>query len=204
MEGMKYEIILVVSPRSIESSVAICRDMERTRKGVKFYFQKVNPGLGRAVREGLNHATGTHVLMMDSDGEMAPEDVPKMIKKMKESRCDMVIGSRWMKGGGVEGYGTIKYLFNRSFQILLKILYITKLHDLTLGFKLMDRRIADRVKFKSNFHDIAMETTIKPLKYGYKVTEVPVIWRSRTVGLSKNNISINLRYIIRALSIRLH
>ena len=197
-----YEIILIVSPKSNKRSVAICKELTRTRNNVKFFYQKVNPGLGRAVREGLEHVTGTHVLMMDSDGEMSPQDVPKMIAKMEHTGCDMVIGSRWMKGGGVVGYDTFKLVLNRGFQIIIKFMFFTKLHDMTLGFKLMRRRIVDIMEFRSKFHDIAVETTIKPLRYGYAVEEVPIIWRSREAGVTKNNMLMNLRYLIRALLIR--
>ncbi len=199
-----YEIILLVSPRSSERSVAICKNLAETRRDVKFFFQKRNPGLGKAVREGLQHATGTHVLLMDSDGEMSPVAVPRMIAKMEQSGCDMVVGSRWMKGGGVEGYDPIKLVFNRAFQILFKIMFLTNLHDLTLGFKLMNRRIIDTLVFRSDFHDIAIETTIKPIKYGYRVEEIPVVWRGRKSGVSKNNMSINVRYLLRGLWVRIH
>ena len=199
-----YEIILVVSPRSSARSVAICRDLTKKWKNVKFFFQKINPGLGRAVREGLGHATGSHVLMMDSDGEMPPSVVPTMIKKMEEASCDVVIGSRWMKGGGVVGYDPFKLFLNRGFQVIIKLLFFTKLHDMTLGFKLIRRRVLDAMEFHSNFHDIAVETTIKPLRFGFSVEEVPIIWSSREMGVSKNRMSMNLRYLIRALLIRLY
>ncbi len=204
LKNKLYEIILVVAPRSHEKTIKICKILTKKNKKVKFYFQKENPGLGRGIREGLSYATGAHILMMDSDGEMSPDTVPLMIKKMEETDCDMVVGSRFAKGGGVDGYGKIKYwLMNRPFQMFFRILFLTKVHDLTLGFKLMKRKIIDEVKFDSNFHDIATETTLRPIKLGYKVEEVPTVWRSREKGTSKNKMSANLRYVLKALSIYL-
>lgn len=196
-----HEIILIVSPKSSKKTVKICKDLVKKYKKVKFYFQKINPGLGRGVREGLRYTTGTHLLMMDSDGEMSPDTVPLMIKKMEETNCDMVIGSRWIKGGGVVGYDRMKYSLNRTFQIVFRLLFWTKVHDLTLGFKLMKREIIDKIEFDSNFHDIAVETTLRPIKYGYKVEEVPTVWRARTKGNSKNNILSNFKYAFKSLSI---
>ena len=193
------EIILIVSPRSSKKSVAICKDLTKIWTNVEFFFQKENPGLGRAVREGLGRATGTHVLMMDSDGEMSPDDVPKMIAKMEQTGCDMILGSRWMKDGGVVGYDPVKLALNRGFQVVIRFMFLTNLHDLTLGFKLMRRKIVDTIKFHSNFHDIAIETTLKPLRHGFMIKEVPIIWRCRVAGISKNKMSMNLRYLIRAL-----
>ncbi len=196
------EIVIVVSPKSNKRSLAICQDLVNTRANVKLYTQNKNPGLGYAVREGFQHISGSHVLIMDSDGEMSPKVVPTMISKMETSKCDMVIASRWIKGGGVVGYNPIKYIFNRGIQVFIRILFCTNLHDLTLGFKLMHRKITEQLKFQSQYHDIALETTIKPIKYGYKVAEVPTVWRCRAAGVSKNNALMNLRYLVRGIKVR--
>ncbi len=198
-----HEIILIVSPKSHDKTVSICKKLAKKYKKVRFFFQKKNPGLGRGIREGLSYATGSHILMIDSDGEMSPDTVPLMIKKMEETNCDMVIGSRWIKGGGAIGYGPIKYWFNRAFQIFLRILFLTKIHDLSLGFKLIKRKIVDELKFDSNFHDIAPETTLRPIKHGFKAEEVPTVWKCREKGVSKNKISANFKYLKKAISIRL-
>lgn len=196
-----YEIILIVSPKSDLKTLGISKNLVKKYKNVKFFIQKQNPGLGRGVREGIQHAKGTHILMMDSDGEMLPDTVPKMIKKMEETGCDMVIGSRWAKGGGVVGYDIVKYFLNRGFQTIFRILFLTKIHDLTLGFKLMKRKIIDDIKFDSDFHDIAVETTLKPIKRGFKVEEVPTVWKARKQGVSKNKMSANFKYFFKAISI---
>lgn len=204
LKGEMHEIILVVSPRSQDKTIKIVKNLTKKYKNTKFYFQKENPGLGRGVREGLSYATGSHILMMDSDGEMSPDTVPLMIKKMEQTNCDMVVGSRFMKGGGVEGYDKFKYWFmNRPFQTFFRILFNTKIHDLTLGFKLMKREVIDNIKFDSNFHDISVETTLRPIKYGYRLEEVPTVWKSRERGVSKNKLLKNFKYVFKALSIYL-
>lgn len=204
VKGKLYEIILLVSPLSQKKTVDICKKLTKRHKNTRFYFQKENPGLGRGIREGMSYVKGSHVLMMDSDGEMSPDTVPVMIKKMEETNCDMVVASRFMKGGDVEGYDKFKYWFmNRPFQLFFRLLFMTKIHDLTLGFKLMKRKIIDEIKFDSNFHDIAVETTLRPIKHRYKVEEVPTVWKSREKGTSKNKMMANFRYFLKALSIYL-
>lgn len=199
-----HQVILIVSPKSKDKTVSICKNLAKKHKKVKFYFQKENPGLGRAVRQGLSCVTGSHILMMDSDGEMSPDTVPLMIKKMEETGCDMVVGSRWIKNGGAIGYNKFKYILNRIFQLIFRLMFLTKIHDLTLGFKLMKRKIVDNLQFDSNFHDIAVETTLKPIKHKYKVEEVPTVWKCREKGVSKNNMSANFKYFFKALSIYLN
>jgi glycosyltransferase involved in cell wall biosynthesis len=198
-----HEILLIVSPRSTPSSIETCKTLANADPLVHFSLQRRNPGLGRAVRQGLEMASGTHVLMMDSDGEMQPEAVPSMVKKLRETGCDMVVGSRWIADGGVIGYDPVKLILNRGFQLLFQALFITRVHDLTLGFKILNRRILDHVRFVSDFHDIALETTIKPIWNRFKVGEVPVVWKARALGESKNSARTNLRYLTRAISVLL-
>lgn len=197
------EVILIISPSSPDKTVEICNNISKAYGNVHCHIQKENPGLGRAIKEGFKIAKGSHILMMDSDGEMDPATVPEMIKKMEESRCDMVVGSRWVKGGGVVGYSTSKYFLNRAYQIIFRLLFLTKTKDLTLGFKLLRKEIVDRLHWESEFHDLAVEITLKLLKYGYRIEEVPTTWTARKIGASKNNMKGNFRYVIRGLSVRL-
>lgn len=196
-----HEIIFVVSPRCTGETFSIAEELARKYPRVKNRQQRENPGLGLAVRQGLAEASGTHVLMMDSDGEMDPATAPLMVEKMVETGCDMVVASRWMKGGGVKGYSPIKYFLNRLFQVIFRILYRTKIHDLTLGFKLARRDKIGNIRWNSIFHEIAAETTLRPIKLGYYAEEVPTVWVRRKTGVSKNPFIRNFRYVKKAFEI---
>jgi dolichol-phosphate mannosyltransferase len=197
-----FEIIVVVSPMSIKETKNICKRLVEEER-IRLFEQEMNPGLGWAYRQGLREARGTHILMLDSDGEMDLESIPLMIKTMREKGCSMVVGSRWVKGGGVRGYDGVKYLLNRAFQYVFRLLYRTTIHDLTLGFKLMKRGVAQGIDWESTMHEIATETTLKPIKYGYKVCEVPARWVKRQEGRTKNRTLNNLRYVVMAFRILL-
>src|SRR5262245_35928922 len=86
LAGRLEEIIIVLSPRSQETSQAVCRVLEASDPLVRLHIQERGPGLGYAVREGLEQARGNVVLMMDSDGEMECETVHRMIAAMLRGR----------------------------------------------------------------------------------------------------------------------
>ncbi|MFC2153936.1 glycosyltransferase family 2 protein [Candidatus Altiarchaeota archaeon] len=195
-----HEVIIILAPKSDDECRKSCKDLEQ--KGhVRVSVQKRNPGLGLAFRQGLEEATGTHVLMLDSDGEMGLGSISKMIQKFEKTDCDVVVGSRWMKGGSVVGYDPLKYWYNRLFQQFFRILFWTKVHDLTIGYKMMKNEVAKNITWGGKFHDIGTETTLKPIKYRYNVVEVPTLWKKRTRGKSKNNWINNSRYVMMALKI---
>lgn len=195
------EIIIVLSPRSREESVMICRALSQEDPLIQLHVQERNPGLGYAVREGLERVQGNLVLMMDSDGEMEIETISRMLAAMAEGDCGLVVASRWIKGGGFSGYSPLKYWLNWGFQQLFRILFLTRIHDLTYGFKLMRGELARGIAWEGTLHEIACETTLKPVRMGVRVTEVPSRWTARTQGQSKNTFVRNFRYVGMALRI---
>ncbi len=195
-----HQIIIIVSPRSSQRTFEICQELEKIYPFLRHYTQKENPGLGRAYRQAFTLVTGSHVLMLDADGEMDLATVPKMIKAAEQG-YDLAVASRWIKGGAVYKYDPLTYVLNRGFQIVFRILYFTKLHDLTYGFKIFNARLLKEVHWWGELHEIAMETTLKPLRLGYKAIEIPSIWRKRTEGVSKMNTWKRFRYAPFALRI---
>lgn len=190
-----HEILLVVSQRSPKETMDICNALKKKYAFIRLHIQKINPGLGHAVREGLALVRGTHVLIMDSDGETDPRTVPKMIKKMEQTGCDVVLGSRWMHGGEFRGYHPAKLMVNWLSQQLCRLLFFTSLHDLSFGFKLLKREVATNLPWKGELHEIATETTLRPLRAGYHIEEVPTRWVKRTEGESKNTFWRTFRYV---------
>lgn len=201
LDGVIKEVILVVHHASPKETFKICTELsEKYPSRVKLHIQRTR-GLGNAVREGIAQVSGTHVLMMDSDGEMSPRTVPRMVRKLLGDDLDMVVGSRWMRGGGTIGYTAPKYVFVRLFDYLFRFLFRTKIHDLSLGFKLMRVEIAKGIKWEGARHEIATETTLRPIRLGYRVGEVPTLWVRRKSGESKNWMGANVRYIRMAIRI---
>ena len=196
-----HEIILLVVPQAPPETFEVCDRVVAEIPLARISRQERNPGLGLGVRQGIAESTGTHILLMDSDGEMDVETVPRMIAALEREGADMVVASRWMRGGGVVGYDRFKYFLNRGYQFLFRLLFRTRIHDLTLGFKLCRADLFQSFDWDSEFHDIGIETTMRPIRAGAKVTEVPTVWRCRTEGQSANPFMNNFKYVWKALAI---
>lgn len=195
------EILIILSPRSAPESRAVCDELVAADSRVSVQLQEQNPGLGNAVRQGLRSAKGDLVLMMDSDGEMENETVVRMFQRMEEGNYDLVVASRWIRGGGFSGYSSFKRVLNWGFQQLFRVLFLTRLHDLTYGFKLIRGDLARNIVWEGTLHEIACETTLKPVRMGAKVAEVPSFWTARRQGVTKNSFMRNFRYVDMALRI---
>ena len=151
----------------------------------------------------MRSVRGNVVLSMDSDGEMEIETIPRMIAEMARSNVGLVVGSRWLPGGGFVGYSPAKRWLNWGFQQVFRILFRTRLHDLTYGFKLMRTELVQNIAWEATLHEIGCETTLMPIRLGVPVAEVPTTWRARAEGRSSNNFLRNFRYVGMALSILL-
>jgi dolichol-phosphate mannosyltransferase len=198
------EIILIVSPRSSPECFRVCGEAEKQRTLVKMVTQSRLPGFGQAYQEAFPLVRGDYVLMLDADGEFDLSAVPRMIEAC-ESGADVAAGSRWMEGGRFEGYDAVHLVANRLFQSFLRLCFSTRLHDLTFGFKMLSAQVVRTIPWEGKGYELAMETTIKPLAYGFRVVEVPAIWRKRREGQSKNTNLVGRmkKYLPLALRIRM-
>ena len=197
--GYIKEIILLVSPRASSETMNICRDCAAASPRVRIVVQKNNPGIGWAYREGMQAATGNFVALMAGDLETEPAAVDRMVDKILETGCDGVIANRWLPGGGFTNYDPLKYVLNWLFQKMFKLLFWTKLGDLTFGFKILSKEIADSIEWRGTLHEICVETTVKPIKRGYRIEQVPSVWVGRKEGVSVNTFFRNFRYVSLAI-----
>lgn len=193
--GYIKEIIIVISPRSSKESFIVCEDLVKNYPLVKMHVQENNPGAGWAYREGMKMAEGNYVTIMSGDLETEPGAVDRMVKKIEETGCDGVMTSRWLKGGGFVDYDKKKLILNWLFQKIFRILYWTKLTDITYGFKTLKKSVIDSINWEGTLHEIFIETTVKPLKKGYYLEEIPSVWVGRKEGVSKNTFMKNFRYL---------
>ena len=193
--GYIREIILLVSPRASAESWVICRECADKDPRVKILIQKNNPGIGWAYREGMQAATGNFVALMAGDLETEPAAVDRMVDKILETGCDGVIANRWLPGGGFTNYDPVKYVLNWMFQKLFQTLFWTELGDLTFGFKILSKKITDSIEWQGTLHEICIETTVKPIKQGYRIRQIPSVWVGRKEGRSVNTFLKNFRYV---------
>ena len=188
------ELIIIVSPRADPETLSICRDLEKTDRKITCLIQKHNPGLGRALREAFERVKGTHVQILYADSESDPAAIPLFIETALRTDADLVIASRWMAGGNVRHYPPVRYFFNRAYQLFFRMLYRTRLHDLTFGFNLIKREVINNIVWQGVKHEIATEMVLKALRLKYRIEEIPVVWVRRSEGKSKLQLTRYLYY----------
>ena len=144
-------------------------------------------GKGDAIRVGAAEAKHSVVVFMDADGSHDPADIPALVKDIKEGKADLTIGSRG-KGGSDELHGDIEKLMRMvgSDIILIGINWRWKQHltDSQNGFRAIKKDVILSLDLKENITTIEQEMTMKCLKQGYVITEVPTHEYSRKYGES--------------------
>lgn len=189
-----YEIIIMISPKSIPESVDLCQKIKgKFPQLIKIHKQKL-PYLGGAMRDAFQIVRGDYALMMASDLETNPDTVPIMIKEIKKGNWDIVTASRWIQGGGFKGYNPAKYIANWIFQKFFSMLYGVNFTDMTYGFRLFKTSLIQNIRWEELKHPFLLETLLKPIKLGCRIKEVPSRWQSRAEGQSSNSFWRNFQY----------
>ncbi len=187
------EILIITCRKTSQATLAVCQDLVREHPPLIQIRTQKRAFLGGAIRDGFEWATGSHVLMMASDLETEPATVKDLIAAVR-SGYDIATATRWARSGGFRGYNPLKHLLNLAFQKGLGLLYGTSLSDLTYGFRIFKTEWVKKIEWEEQRHAFLLETILKPIRLGARVTEVPTIWRNRTEGISHNQLLQHFAY----------
>ncbi|MBU0686812.1 MAG: glycosyltransferase family 2 protein [Candidatus Margulisbacteria bacterium] len=187
------EILKRVQALDLNKEIIIVDDYstDRTREilskykeaNTKIILQSKNQGKGAAIREGIKMAGGDYVIIQDADLEYNPQEILKLIKLVIDGQAQVVYGSRF-KGKHV--FRSLShYLGNKLLTLITNLLYRTTLTDMETCYKLIPTDLIKQIPLRANRFDFEPEITAKILKRGYKITEVPISYDSRTFAQGK-------------------
>ncbi|EMR08352.1 hypothetical protein PNEG_03192 [Pneumocystis murina B123] len=144
-------------------------------------------GLGTAYVYGLEFCTGNFVIIMDADFSHHPKYIPEFIHLQREKSYDIVLGSRYISGGGVYGWNVKRKLISLGANLLSRIMLQHGVSDVTGSFRLYKKSVLKEIiaDCKSKGYVFQMEIIVKAKKYGYSVGEVPITFIDRLYGESK-------------------
>jgi dolichol-phosphate mannosyltransferase len=151
---------------------------------VRVIVRKTSRGLATAVRRGIEEATGEVVVVMDTDFNHQPEMIPQMVDFLRF--YDLVTGSRFTVGGGMEEYG--RYRLSFLFNFFCRMLLGTKLQDHLSGFFAARRATILELDLDDIFEgygDYFIRLLVESLARGSTVLEIPVYYPARSHGESK-------------------
>ena len=146
-------------------------------------------GLGSAYlagfRWGLDHGYG-RVLTMDCDGSHHPRYIPALLAALKS--CDMVIGSRYVPGGGILNWPRHRRALSAFANFYARVLLRLPVHDCTSGFRVYSRTLLETVDpfaIRSSGYSFLEEMAWRVARCGFRIGEVPIVFEQRTLGVSK-------------------
>jgi dolichol-phosphate mannosyltransferase len=173
--------IIVVDGNSEDGTKEILKEQNKY-KNTTVIFQKERNGRGGAIKEGIKVATGDIVIFQDADLELDPSDYPDLIKPIEEGKADVVFGSRFLKGKPKMRF--LQYLGNYFLNLMVNLLYSQKLTDVETCYQVFNRELVKDIKLKNNNFAFTVELTIKIIKAGYKILEIPIAYipRGRSEG----------------------
>ena len=148
-------------------------------------------GLGTAVIDGFKASQSRYVGVIDADLSHPPHLVPRMVDIITRENADVVIGSRYVPGGGTSNWETSRVLMSKFACLLARGL--TPVHDPTSGFFIMKRELAEGVTISAGGFKICLELLIRSAPS--LVIEVPYVFSARTAGESKMNLKEALGYL---------
>ena len=200
--GDVLEYLLVVCDRTTAESLGVCRRLEEAGQGRVRILKQVRPWLGGAMQDAFDAVRGTHALMMASDMETPPDRVKAFVAEARANPGAIITGSRWIEGGGFEGYSRLKFVLNFLFQKAFSLLYGVRLTDMTYGYRLFPAGLLKAVRWEELRHAFLFETLVKPLRLGVPVREIATAWRAREEGASQNTFLRNFEYFGIGLRVR--
>ena len=201
------DTILVVDDNSPDGTGAIADELAEEIDGVQVLHRPGKQGLGRAYLAGFAHALASgaeYVLEMDSDFSHDPHDIPRLIHTAEQG-ADLVLGSRYVPGGSVTDWGLLRKLVSRGGSWYARVVLGVKVRDLTGGFKCFRRSVLEALDLNAVHADgygFQIELTYRTIKAGFRVVEIPIVFRDRRVGESKMNARIALEAVWKVPALR--
>jgi dolichol-phosphate mannosyltransferase len=198
--------VLVVDDNSPDGTGEIADRLAAELDQVSVLHRERKEGLGPAYLAGFRQALrdgAELVLEMDCDFSHDPDDVPRLIAAAEDA--DLVLGSRYVAGGGVGDWGLLRRLISRGGSLYAQMLLALPVRDLTGGFKCYRRAVLEALpldEIHSKGYAFQIETTYRSLRKGFRVREVPITFVDRVEGGSKMSRAIVLEAVWKVPQLR--
>lgn len=181
--GTAYEIEIVDTETPTDGTPQLCRQW-----GIRYYNQE-EPGFGGAFRTAIKYADYKMFLILDSDGSHDPQFIPSMVEKYIEDNCDLVIGSRYVKGGKTFDSKTsiaMSKILNGVYRLFLGI----RAKDISTDYRLYDAAQLKQLHLENMNYDVLQEVLLKLRlnNSNFKIEEVPITFEKRIYGKSKRKL----------------
>ena len=182
--------ILVVDDGSPDGTGQLADELAAQHEWMRVLHRTEKNGIGPAYLAGFRHALGEgagYVMEMDSDFSHDPADLARLLEAVRGG-ADLALGSRYVDGGGVSDWGLLRRFISEGGSTYARIVLGLHVKDLTGGFKCFRREVLEAIHFdsvRSQGYAFQVELTYRAVQAGFRVVEVPIVFRDRQRGQSK-------------------
>jgi dolichol-phosphate mannosyltransferase len=200
--------LLVVDDNSPDGTGRIADRLAAELDPVEVLHRPDKSGLGQAYLAGFAHALSGGaelVIEMDADFSHDPRYLPHLLSAAREA--DLVLGSRYVEGGGVADWGVVRRSISRGGGIYARWILGVRVHDLTGGFKCIHRKVLEAIDLgsvRAEGYVFQIEVTYRAILAGFTVREIPIVFTDRKVGSSKmsSRIALEAMWMVPTLRLR--
>jgi dolichol-phosphate mannosyltransferase len=215
LEQLPGATLLVVDDSSPDGTGRLADELAAGDPHVQVLHRSDKEGLGRAYVAGFQRALDSgaqRIAQMDADWSHDPKYLPRLLAALeggpgqpREDGADLVIGSRYVRGGGVRNWGLMRRLVSRGGSLFARTVLRLSTRDLTGGFKAWRRETLASLpwaQLHSGGYVFQIETTYVATRLGARVVEAPIVFVDRNVGESKMSRSIIVEALVVVLRLR--
>ena len=181
--------VLIVDDNSPDGTGEIADRLAEASEDVAVLHREEKEGLGPAYLAGFREALdggGELLIEMDADFSHDPAYLPQLLRATDDA--DLVLGSRYVPGGGVTEWGKVRRFISKRGSGYARRMLGVRIRDLTGGFKCFRREVLEAIdldSITSRGYAFQVETTYRAIQAGFRVVELPIVFRDRREGSSK-------------------
>ena len=181
---LEHEILVVDTMEPLDDTKKVCEQYNARyvpRENGNYY--------GDAIRTGFDKAVGEYIVVMDADGSHDPKEILKFYKVMKNPKVDLVIGSRYCKGGHTDNNFVLRFM-SWALNVTYRVFFALKVRDVSDSFRMYRSSQVKNLQFECENFDIVEEILIKLSLYNkpFIAVEVPISFNKRAEGESKRDL----------------
>lgn len=184
LEGIDYEILVLDTMEPLDETETVCNI-----NGAKYIARRGGNNYGDAIRTGFADAVGDYIVVMDADGSHDPKCIPEFLKEMESKEYDLIIGSRYCKGGHTENPAILR-LMSWMLNVTYRLLFDLRVKDVSDSFRMYKREQIKTLQLECDNFDLVEEILIKLSLYckTFRVKEIPISFYKRAAGESKRDL----------------
>lgn len=168
--------IIVVDGASVDGTREILAEEEK-RDDTRVIYEQGRSGRGNALKLGIAASTGDVIIFQDADLELDPEDYPMLIDPIVKGECEVVFGSRFLRGRPTMRF--LQYWGNRVITESVNLLYRSRLTDVETCYQVFRRSAFEGLVIRNNDFAFTVELTVKLIKRGFMIREIAIQYTPR-------------------------